>query len=165
MHACTCNQGRGRERERESQGGSVLSGEPEVGLEATNHVTWAEIKSDAWLTEPPRCPEMPLALIHFYTLTFYPVTLINSHIYQFYFFLNFLDFIPRQWGHLWKEFYFFLFYFYMAFISCLCFAVLDRTAFMILSKMPVFHLRGKESNLSLLNGMLAVGFLYIRLLK
>ena len=52
---------REREKERESQADSMLSAQPDMGLNPTtpdHNPSWNQ-ESDTQLTEPPRCPRTP----------------------------------------------------------------------------------------------------------
>ena len=48
--------GGGRGTEGKGEAGSMLSREPNVGLDPRTPRSWPEPKADALLTEPPRCP-------------------------------------------------------------------------------------------------------------
>ena len=62
VRARTCQQGRGRERGRQRIPSRLqaVSAEPDTGPSPTNWeiMTWAEIKSQTQLNEPPRCPQI-----------------------------------------------------------------------------------------------------------
>ena len=55
------NVGRHRRWGREGEAGSLLSGEPDIGLDPRTPGSWPEPKADAYRTEPP---SLPLNFLH-----------------------------------------------------------------------------------------------------